>query len=1218
MGAKSKLDAWLNSVIEAGWLAALVLAPLFFNVFSSRVFEPDKISLVRSIALVMLLAWLVKLASGGQPWLPAFSAATPSTTDAAATEAPPPGLWQRLVSVPLLIAIILMVISYSISTTFGVARFVSWWGSYQRLQGTYTFFSYIIIALLTMGFLRRPDQIRRLQHTIVITSLPIAVYGIIQHLRVDPLPWGGDTTTRVAGNAGNAIFLAAYLIMAFFLTLERVYSSFAYLLGYKPSHHAESQDVPTALAGGAYLFVLMVQVLTIFWTQSRGPELGLLFGIYIFVLLLFTALRPKHHRIWTSVWIGLGVLGVVGLILVNTSSLFVGLRSVPYLGRMTTILNSDAGTAEVRTLIWEGASKLVQPHASLTFPDGTPDRLNWLRPIIGYGPESMWVVFNPFYPPDLAHVEARNASPDRSHNEAFDSLVITGLLGFVAYLTVFISVFYWALKWLGLLVDRRDKIIFGALLLICSATSVAIFYFWDHGWKFFGVAMPAGLILGLGIYVTISAFLHDDLGWERNDLPRQLLIIAILATITAHFIEIHFGIAIAATRVYFWVLSALLVVVGMRWAVPSAYTIFQDEPEEVEVAEPVQQRDSCKGKRRPARNTPALTAKSRRAGQQLPLVPATVMVDALIFMTSVFLFTTNAQQLSNPFAVLMSSVFQRTQGGKVISSPAIFFMLLFTWIVAATIGLVATALQQRRTPSLSWWLRGYGVHAAVVWCCWLIYGVIQGTRLVPGYAGSDLNAQLTMVAGHFAFFTWLVVTWLVVSGLVFSWSALRDRRLPSLGNPAMTLGVGAVMTIAIFVIISTVNIALVRADIIYKQGQQFDNQSNWASSIELYRRALGARQTEDHYMLFLGRALLEQAKLSKDTGAYNLPENATLDDVISLTPEAISQMSREQLLRAAEVVLLEAQRVNPLNTDHTANLARLYRSWADLTPNDPQQREAMLKKSLDEYDKAVTLSPNAAHLWNEKGNALLADGQNDAAEQAYLHSLSIDQSYDQTYMLLADYYERKEMLDKSIKVLEQWLKYLPNTAQLYSYLGVAKARKGDFPGAIDANLAVLKAQPKNLGAMRNLAILYRDQGDMDKAISWIEEAITATPPNNGDEVQNQHSLAAQIYEQAGMIDKAIAQLEILRQANPKDIDTLTGLSRLYISAKNWNAAIDVLQNLITLDPSNYQHPLALAQIMQQLGQPANALTYANQALGLAPADQKATITQLINTLNTGS
>ena len=56
-------------------MAALVLAPLFFNVFSSRVFEPDKISLLRTLALIMLLAWLLKLVNGGPPGCP------PSRTD---------------------------------------------------------------------------------------------------------------------------------------------------------------------------------------------------------------------------------------------------------------------------------------------------------------------------------------------------------------------------------------------------------------------------------------------------------------------------------------------------------------------------------------------------------------------------------------------------------------------------------------------------------------------------------------------------------------------------------------------------------------------------------------------------------------------------------------------------------------------------------------------------------------------------------------------------------------------------------------------------------------------------------------------------------------------------------------------------------------------------------------------------------------------------------
>ena len=1216
MVTKTKLDAWLNGIIEAGWLAALVLAPLFFNVFSSRVFEPDKISLIRSIALLMILAWLVKLANGGPVWLPAFNgagtASANSTDDAADATSAPRG-WRRVIGLPLLIPIILIVIAYSISTAFGVARFVSWWGSYQRLQGTYTYFSYLIIALMTMAHLRHPDQIRRLQHTIVVTSLPIALYGIIQHAQLDPLPWGGDTTTRIAANAGNAIFLAAYLIMAFFFTLERVYSSFAYLLGYKPPNHDESQDIPTALAGGAYLFIVIVQLLAIFWTQSRGPWLGLFFGIYLFVLLLFTALRPKRHRLWTSLWIGLGVAGAALIVLMNVSPMFSGLRDVPYVGRLTTLLDSDTGTGQVRVLIWQGASEMVRPHDPLTFPDGSKDSVNALRPLVGYGPEAMWVAFNPFYPPALAQVEARNASPDRSHNETWDSLVITGIFGFIAYLAVFISVFYWALRWLGLLVERRDNIIFAALLLVCSVGSVMLFYDYDGGWRFFGVALPAGLILGLGIYVTVSAFLHSDLGWERSDLPRQLLIITILATVTAHFIEIHFGIAIAATRIYFWVQAALVVVIGMRWALPSAYTIYQDEEDKSEAEEQSAPRETGKGKRRSSRSAPA-----RRVNHQLPTLPATTMVDMLIFLTLVFLYTTNAQQLTGPAGILFSSVFQRAAGGQIISSPFLFVLMLFTWALTATLGLVSTALQQRRTPDMMWWLRGYGLHALVVWGGWFIYGLIQGLRLVPGIAGSDLNSQLAMVADHFAVFTWLMVIWIAIAGIVVAWSSLRERRLPTLGNAALSLGTGIVTAIIIFVIINTVNIALVRADIIYKQGQQFDNQRNWVSSVELYRRALSARRTEDHYMLFLGRALLEQAKQSPEEGAFSLPETPTLGDVLNLTPEAVGQMSRFELLRAAETVLLEAQRVNPLNTDHTANLARLYRSWADLTPNDPEVRQTKLDKSLDQYDRAVTLSPNAAHLWNEKGNAHLARGEDDLAEAAYLHSLDLDPRFDQTYMLLADFYERSSSYDKSIGVLEQGLEYLPGRPQLYSYLGVAKARAGDYQGSIDANLAVIAVQPTNISAMRNLAILYRDMGDTDKSIEWVERAIAATPADNVDEIRNQRNLAAQIYEQVGMIDLAIAQYEQLRQVDPNDINTLNNLSRLYVASENWNGAIEALQNLTVLDPTNSQHPRALAHILMQIGQTDNALTFANQALTLAPEDQKPAITQLIDTLNTGS
>lgn len=62
---RTKLSLLCEKVIEAGWLAAVIVAPLFFNPYSYRSFEPDKITLLRSITLVMVLAWLIKIIEGG-------------------------------------------------------------------------------------------------------------------------------------------------------------------------------------------------------------------------------------------------------------------------------------------------------------------------------------------------------------------------------------------------------------------------------------------------------------------------------------------------------------------------------------------------------------------------------------------------------------------------------------------------------------------------------------------------------------------------------------------------------------------------------------------------------------------------------------------------------------------------------------------------------------------------------------------------------------------------------------------------------------------------------------------------------------------------------------------------------------------------------------------------------------------------------------------------
>jgi hypothetical protein len=45
--ATPRIEAISEGIIEAGWLLALGLVPLFFNIYSSRSYEPDKVALQR-------------------------------------------------------------------------------------------------------------------------------------------------------------------------------------------------------------------------------------------------------------------------------------------------------------------------------------------------------------------------------------------------------------------------------------------------------------------------------------------------------------------------------------------------------------------------------------------------------------------------------------------------------------------------------------------------------------------------------------------------------------------------------------------------------------------------------------------------------------------------------------------------------------------------------------------------------------------------------------------------------------------------------------------------------------------------------------------------------------------------------------------------------------------------------------------------------------------
>ncbi len=1265
----SKLSQWCNAFIEAGWLIAIVAIPLFFNIHSDRVFEPDKLTLLRSIALLMAGAWLVGFIDR-QGW---------DNVDWLKWNHP-----QSIWRMPFVLPIFLLVVVYIVSTIFSVTPVVSLTGSYQRLQGTYTTLAYIVVFAMVATTMRTEAQIKRVVTAVIITSIPISFYAILQHYALDPLPWGGDTQRRVAGHMGNAIFIAAYLIMAVPLTVGRIIEAFTNILSDEELSYAD------VIRASIYIFAVAIQIMAMVWTRSRGPFVGIGVGMFAFGLIVLVSLRnavgdrqrikgkdigyavglgslvllgllvasfmpisPSNAFLVFAAGIGLSVVAILLLTALGrgwrwlwlswlTVAGFVGLwvilfnlpqevreplrsaavagpvietldewRRLPEVGRLGRVLEAGERTSRVRVLIWEGALDLITPHEPLRFPDGSEDRWNLIRPLIGYGPESMYVAYNRFYPPELGTIEARNASPDRSHNETFDALVITGLFGLIVWQILYLSVFYYGFKWLGVIRNRRERNLLIGLWIGVGLLTALGFSLW-RGPEYLGVALPFGSIGGLALYLIYYAlFAEPDEGTDPF-APQRLLMIALVAAITAHFIEIHFGIAIAATRLHFFTYVGLMFVLG--------YLL----PQQAEAPVPVPVK--VKGRRR------AKTAVATASNSWSPLLMAGLVLAVAIGIMGYQFITYSlppGKTIETAADLLTGEIFYQSlfvnASSDFADSPFIFLMMMLTWglglllftseqiksgewsfplesvplspqprqIALGLLGLMVVAgvlLRFVFAPEPGETTAALGRGLALLWAgingvglllllnnhpiARTFVGLVAVTGLVVALpvliAGGTWYALLTaLLYGGLLYFIWdkswnstllpigvvasgalalslsytfiqasllrssilfrpteaatlqalriaeasrstifltvfylFIFTMIIVLAFVLSRERESRGRVPLGTTPAFV----ALLIVAILgsYLVSRTNMRVIQADIVYKRAKPFDDQAArtrdpqlWDSAIAIYEHAISLAPEEDFYYLFLGRAYLEKSTVTQD------PQ------------EQIA------LLQEAERLLLHAQNLNPLNTDHTANLARLNTRWSQLAA-DAQVRADRVDMADHFYREAINLSPQNSIIRNEHAGLLFELRRDcDEAIAAFDAAVRADPFYPVSYFARADIHincaanlpedEREESYRLALASIQEGLELDPNNARAWQQIGQIHQQLGEYEEAL---AAFDEARERNVnGRIPTWNIDYLaaftnfQMGEQAEALRLAQQALASAPAEAAPQIEQ---LLAQI------------------------------------------------------------------------------------------------------------
>ncbi len=286
-----------------------------------------------------------------------------------------------------------------IADLLGENSFKSIWSNYERMEG------FVLIAHLALYYIVASSVLKtevlwnRFWNTSIISSVVMSLFAVMQLMGKSAINQGG---VRVDGTLGNSSYFAIFLVFNIFLCLY---------MFFRPLQASWKKWV-YGLAG-------VLQIYILYFTATRGAILGFIGGLALAGLLI--AFKEKENAKYKKYAYGLLIALTVfigGFILAKDTSF---VKNSPVLSRFSSLSIAELET-QGRYFVWPMAMKGVLE-----------------RPLLGWGQENFSFVFNKYYDPRMFGQEQWF---DRTHNVFLDWMIAGGLLGFLAYTSMFVALLY--------------------------------------------------------------------------------------------------------------------------------------------------------------------------------------------------------------------------------------------------------------------------------------------------------------------------------------------------------------------------------------------------------------------------------------------------------------------------------------------------------------------------------------------------------------------------------------------------------------------------------------------------------------------------------------------------------------------------------------------------------------------------------------------------------
>ncbi|KFV83862.1 Transmembrane and TPR repeat-containing protein 1, partial [Struthio camelus australis] len=262
--------------------------------------------------------------------------------------------------------------------------------------------------------------------------------------------------------------------------------------------------------------------------------------------------------------------------------------------------------------------------------------------------------------------------------------------------------------------------------------------------------------------------------------------------------------------------------------------------------------------------------------------------------------------------------------------------------------------------------------------------------------------------------------------------------------------------------------------------------------------------------------------------------------------------------------------------------AKVHYNYANFLKDQGRNIEAIYH-----YKTALKLYPRHASALNNLGT-LTKDVVE--AKDYYRRALQLNPQHNRALFNLGNLLKSRGKKEEAIILLRDSIKYGPEFADAYSSLASLLAEQERLKEAEEVYKAGIENCPESSDLHNNYGVFLVDTGAPERAVSHYRQAIRLSPTHHVAMVN-----LGRLYRSLGQNKEAEAwykrALKVSRKA-----EILSPLGALYYNTGRYEEALQVYREAVSLQPSNKEIRLALAQVLAMMGRTKEAEKMTNHIL----------------------